>query len=87
MAVWQGVTIVIVTWLVTGGMVYGIFKTTLGDHERRICTLELDVKNRTISREEFNTRHNDNVDRLTRIEGKVDRFTERRLSPRHGEGS
>lgn len=89
LSVWQGVLIVVVTWLVTGGVVYGIIKTTVSSHGDRIEALEDDVKNRMVTRREFDDKHKDNVERfgglqrgMGRIETKVDALFERRARSR-----
>jgi hypothetical protein len=60
-------------WLGGSLVQYGIMKTTEGDLDRRVATLEQELREDSVPRKEYETWQKDIRDRLEAIENKLDR--------------
>lgn len=77
MNLWASVAVVIATWLVTGGAVYGFIKAKIEAQGDRLESMERRIEGHTsfyVTRTEFESRHQDilrSLDRLERIGEKL----------------
>jgi hypothetical protein len=69
---WVMVGIVLITWVVAASVQWGLASGHAQDTDRRVGVLESEME-RKIDRAEYDARQNDIIERLTRIENKIDR--------------
>ena len=73
--VWINVAAVVATWFVTGGFVYGFIRGRLDAHGERLTKVEVAMDGaveRFVLRTEYESRHQDILKRLDRLDSKLD---------------
>lgn len=65
------IIVIVITWLLSAAVTFGVLKTKLDNLENRIGDIEMKL----VPRPEYESGRSDVVNRLARIENKIDRLS------------